>query len=612
MARYNPSADLSALYATIDRLRAECMIGDGSLLQPHRRLWTADGFLSLHLHFVQNLDAGEGDFFGKLHEQLADAPAHAKQLMAELLWLLYAFQRAEVSTRTKNEKIRAVWAWSGEELPDDVAALAEQVLLGVGRAGMGYNSNKWRELVMLITAMQALKSLPEDQRRAIVSEAAAFSQWLDTFDPDSRRQLRHILNFLTFPDAFERISAGGNKREILTAFGKAAPDVVKKWSRQQVDDALFTLRQELEAKHGPRVDFYEGEFAEKWRIRKAPKVSQTVAADSEGLASDLSDIPPARSGRITDHPLNTIFYGPPGTGKTFHTAGRAVLICNGQVPENAAELRDTYHALQQAGSIAFVTFHQSYTYEDFVEGMRPKPEGAGFTLEPEPGILRIIARRAIDNPGKNFVLIIDEINRANVAKVLGELITLLEEDKRIGGKAAVSLTLPCSKDLFALPPNLYLIGTMNTADRSITLLDTALRRRFVFEELAPDGEALKGLVLDDTTTSLAQLLDGLNRRLIYFLGEDAQIGHAWFMSVRTKADLDKVMAFKVIPLLKEYFHDDLDLVWQLLGGEDGFLRREVIAPPRGVKDLSEVRYRYYDLYASDEQYDEDAYLALMA
>lgn len=612
MARYNPSVDLSALYATMDRLRADCLIGDGSLLQPQRKLWTADGFRSLHEHFVQNLDAGEGDFFGKLRDQLADAPAHAKQLMAELLWLLYAFQRAEVSTRTKNEKIRAVWAWSGEKLPDDVQALAEQVLLGVGRAGMGYNSNKWRELVMLITAMQALKSLPEAQRRVIVSEAAAFSHWLDTFDPDSRRQLRHILNFLMFPDVFERISAGGNKRDILTAFGKAAPDVVKKWSRRQVDDALFTLRHELEAKHGPRVDFYEGEFAEKWRIRKAPKISQIVAADSEGLANSPSDIPPARSGRITDHPLNTTFYGPPGTGKTFHTAARAVLICNGQVPEDAAELRETYHALQQTGRIAFVTFHQSYTYEDFVEGMRPKPDGAGFTLEPEPGILRIIAQRAIDNPGKNFVLIIDEINRANVAKVLGELITLLEEDKRIGGKAAVSLTLPYSKDLFALPPNLYLIGTMNTADRSITLLDTALRRRFVFEELAPDGEALKGISLDDTTTDLAQLLDGLNRRLIYFLGEDAQIGHAWFMSVRTKADLDKVMAFKVIPLLKEYFHDDLDLVWQLLGSEDGFLRREVIAPPKRVKVLSEVRYRYYDLYASEEQYDEDAYLALMA
>lgn len=93
MAHYNPSADLSTLYAKMDRLRADSMIGDGSLLQPQRRLWTADGFRSLHLHFVQNLDAGEGDFFGKLREQLADAPANAKQLMAELLWLLDAHQK---------------------------------------------------------------------------------------------------------------------------------------------------------------------------------------------------------------------------------------------------------------------------------------------------------------------------------------------------------------------------------------------------------------------------------------------------------------------------------------------------------------------------------------
>lgn len=601
MARYNPDADLSPLYETMDRLRTDCLIGDGSLLSPGRSLWTAEHFAELQRTYVQNLDEGEGKFFEKLKVQLSDATAEAHCLMAELIWLLYAFQRGDVSPPTKDRKVREVWSWSGQDLPQDVAALTEQVLYGVGRAGQGYNNNKWRELVLLITAMQDLKSRPVDERQHLLGNGGAFASWFEIQVNGENRQLRHILPFLLFPDSFERISAGQHKRDILAGFGATTAADVGAMSIAKLDDALLTLRKSLEAKHGSHVDFYEGDFRPVWQKPKEKKAHSTDKLDEEAVV-------PASSG----FELNTIFYGPPGTGKTFSTAQRAVKICLGQVASDPGAVRASYEQLVKDGRIGFVTFHQSYTYEDFVEGLRPKPmaSGAGFTLGPEAGVLKVMAERASKQAG-NHVLIIDEINRANISKVLGELITLLETDKRRGAPAAITVTLPYSKTAFSLPANLYILGTMNTADRSISLLDTALRRRFVFEELPPDSAELTGIELDDSALDLAAILDNLNLRLVYFLGEDAQIGHAWFMGVKTKAELDRVMAFKVIPLLREYFHDDIERVRIVLGGGDGFLNRTPIPAPKGAEGFAEDRYRYSDVFREEGAYPEAAYMALL-
>lgn len=511
-----------------------------------------------------------------------------------------------------------------------------------------------------------------------------------------------------------------------------------------------------------------------------------------------ADLDSARNRHIASQSLNAIFYGPPGTGKTYITTRRAVEICDGGFFGPDEALRARYEQLVKQRRIEFVTFHQTYGYEEFVEGLRPDTSasedgetGPGFRLRDRPGVIKRIAERARKFPSgsgqsfdpsgrkvfkvslgrstdpqddylreeclengyvllgyggevdwsseeyisydaiaqrwrqepdeeqahgnspnilfpfqlrvamsegdlvlasrgnrrlqavgvvsgpyqfqkrendeyhhrrpvkwlwkdesgdgipvsevldRNFsqqsiygittkavqwdallpylqenapsdpppphVLIIDEINRANISKVMGELITLLEEDKRAGAPNEIAVTLPHSGEQFTLPPNLHIIGTMNTADRSIALLDTALRRRFQFEEMPPNPSVLKPVEGVD----VALVLERLNSRLEWFLGPDQLIGHAWFIRAKSLSDLDAVMANKIIPLLREYFHEDLNRVRAVLGGGDGFLQRQKIPTPAGIDDYGEDRFRFLDQYAIRNSYGQAAYLEVI-
>jgi len=490
-------------------------------------------------------------------------------------------------------------------------------------------------------------------------------------------------------------------------------------------------------------------------------------------------------GAHTVPPTNLILYGPPGTGKTFATAYEAVRLCDGTVPEERNALKLRYENLAEAGQVAFVTFHQSYAYEDFVEGLRPTTNGSddgegsssgGFRLEPRRGIFREIAslaeqaRKTASQPGgydlgrrqffkmslgragvddhiydaaidgdyvvlgwggdvdwsppeydeydaifakwneiepgtrghsgniaqvwrfrssmkpgdlvivsegnskfraigevvgpyrfdptgegsynhkhdvrwllvldealpvetiydgtftmascyklkdakvkrealarllpgtqpavethpDQFVLIIDEINRANISKVFGELITLIEPDKRVGETNALRLKLPYSGETFGVPNNLHIVGTMNTADRSIALLDTALRRRFDFRELMPEPSLLPE---DVEGIPLRKLLKVVNERIEYLFDREHQIGHAFFIHCSTKNSIDRTMRDKVIPLLQEYFYEDWSKVALVLGDADGaghFIERRTLSAPTfsSSEGTSEERYRW--------------------
>ncbi len=225
--------------------------------------------------------------------------------------------------------------------------------------------------------------------------------------------------------------------------------------------------------------------------------------------------------------------------------------------------------------IRWITFHQSYAYEDFVEGLRPKSDlsdSGGLSFEMKSGIFRSLCARAQDDPGNQYVLVIDEINRGNIAKIFGELMTLIEADKR----KILSVELPYSKEKFCVPANLAIIGTMNTADRSIALLDIALRRRFAFLELLPQPELLDSIIIsvaEEDPLNLGNCLRALNKRIFELRGKDYQIGHSYFLPIRDILQnddklgcLDDIWNYQVMALLKEYFYGQADLLRQVAPG----------------------------------------------
>ncbi len=259
--------------------------------------------------------------------------------------------------------------------------------------------------------------------------------------------------------------------------------------------------------------------------------------------------------------LNRILYGAPGTGKTHNSIRLAVETIEGKTEE---DIKTRFNELQENGQIEFVTFHQNYTYEDFILGIKPELAAGtnGLQFKRHEGIFYKLCKKAEENSENRYVIIIDEINRANISRVFGELITLLEPDKRIDASNELRVTLPNGGDDdkdFGVPSNLYLIGTMNTADKSIALVDIALRRRFDFVAYMPDIE----LVTNDTKKAL---LKYLNTKIFETKKTtDYLLGHSFFMD---KTDIETVLKNKIIPLLMEYFSGKMDKVSDLFVGSE--------------------------------------------
>ena len=290
---------------------------------------------------------------------------------------------------------------------------------------------------------------------------------------------------------------------------------------------------------------------------------------------DLDEIMDDES--ATDVELNTILYGPPGTGKTYHTAIYAVAIIEKRdlaevKQEDREEVLARYKEYKNAGRIIFSTFHQSYGYEEFIEGIKPVViNSANGTKEVQYDIVagsfkRFCQLAGSDKTGENYVYIIDEINRGNISKIFGELITLIEPSKRLGEDEEMEVTLSYSGELFGVPNNVYLIGTMNTADRSIATIDTALRRRFYFKEVLPEPEVLKDIYVEDL--SISEMLSRLNNKIAVLYDSEHMIGHSYFMDLKASATIDvlgRIFENSIIPLLQEYFYDDYEKIRLVLG-----------------------------------------------
>ncbi|WP_457743845.1 McrB family protein [Sulfurimonas sp.] len=411
---------------------------------------------------------------------------------------------------------------------------------------------------------------------------------------------------------------------------------------------------------------------------------------------------------------NQILYGPPGTGKTYNTINRALEIIDGIVPDNRTKAKKRFETLSEAGQIEFVTFHQSYGYEEFVEGIKANTVDGKISYDVEGGIFKKLCCLAINKNyqitaeeilekatqnikdiwfsttrgivnvslkengsfeftnhhnmtrrnvvkslnvflnsknideitpdslvdiganghrytrylftrklyelyakesknNQNHILIIDEINRGNISKIFGELITLIEPSKRIGADEAIRLRLPYSNELFGVPSNLYIIGTMNTADRSIALMDTALRRRFEFVEMMPDYKVLEEKIGTVDGVNISQFLQKINARVEYLYDRDHTIGHAYFMELNAASSLEElnaVMRNKIIPLLQEYFYDDWEKILLVLNA--GFIEKGELKAHQ-IFDV-EMDDEYVEeeqfVYAIKENFEKEAYLKL--
>ena len=300
--------------------------------------------------------------------------------------------------------------------------------------------------------------------------------------------------------------------------------------------------------------------------------------------------------------LNIIYYGPAGTGKTREALnkvkkliGEEYLTASKDYNEEIKEIERNENLSKNAQKkqvkeikaqenyqayplVEFTTFHPSYQYQEFIEGISIEEKDGNTFYKVKNGIFKKLAKRALENKDKSYVLIIDEINRGNISSIFGEFFTLLEDTKRVSSTdkenlEAVSITLPYSQEKLSVPDNLYIIGTMNTTDKSISLLDVALRRRFKFLAVEPEYSILKNIEELDT----ARMLQSINKRLAILKGEDFQIGHSYFLNATNLEDLREIFEFKIIPLLKEYFHGDWETICAILNqdytliGDSGLL-----------------------------------------
>ena len=422
----------------------------------------------------------------------------------------------------------------------------------------------------------------------------------------------------------------------------------------------------------------------------------------------ITDEPMEKPDKTSAIPLNQILFGAPGTGKTYHTKKIAVEIINGKKARTREEINKEYEQLVEEEQIVFTTFHQSLSYEDFIEGIKPETIDGNVTYEVKDGIFKSICKNAfskeitsdnfevvyqklldeIDNSvdnklvletlvhakeftiyknsknnirfhsntekayeavikkevlehylktgealdwapytksvanyiiekynyiqneaiePKKHVLIIDEINRGNVSAIFGELITLLEEDKRKGNPEHTEAVLPYSGNKFSVPNNVYIIGTMNTADRSVEALDTALRRRFSFVEMQPNPEILSEV----ENVDLSKLLETINKRIEVLIDKDHQIGHSYFIGIQNIVDLKRTFKDKIIPLLEEYFYGDFGKIGLVLGGEFIKLAENQVAFPENFeyeKNFLEDKKIYH--ITPSESWKEDAFKSI--
>lgn len=562
-----------------------CLIDDRSLLWPDEQIWTPDNLEAIKKNFIEN-PLVKGEYWEKIDRQFHDLSDSCWKALADA-HLIYGLPSNFIKPEKKYELIKTVCDKRNLALADFDDPFWGFLHEGFTRTAMRYHFKYMQLWAIFLIAIRVKQEKDRaDFLRDPQKVEASFDQVLESIPSRSDRawDMRHAFLHMAFPERYESIISTSHKESIVQHYANRIPPEKKSTGLEQ---KLYLIRQSFEEDEYRDKDFgfYLQDIKRQWWDDR--HVSETES----GEVDQIIEIDPLLEEMVSllRRRRQIILYGPPGTGKTYYAlklAREIVALDNYEKSYDELDQRDrsllqtektnksngsaAAAADSSAGYLSFCTFHPTFGYEEFIEGYRPKPGRDGtphFVLQ--DGLFKKLCQRAAADPSKTYVLIIDEINRGNIPRIFGELITLIEKDKRRknSGDSGISLTLAASGEIFYVPDNLLIIGTMNTADRSIALLDIALRRRFGFYELMPLYELLDGTVVEGI--NLGALLRELNRRVSLEVGRNQQIGHSYLMEsgkpVKDATGLLNRLKDEILPLLQEYCYDDYHKLANILG-----------------------------------------------